>query len=268
MNGRPAIAYVNDLYSGWISSELRYAQALDESGAQWAAPVIVDGAGYTGHYPNLAVIHGRPAVCYSSDQGLKYVQANDANGSSWGTPIIVDNSGGWYCNLLTIGNRPAIVYGGSSLKFVQALDEDGVSWAAPLVVDGEASGSLSAALMSGKPGICYGHSTPAAGSTRAFELRYVYASDMDGTTWTSPLILDSLQSAEWPEGIGGPSLADVAGFPSIDYYRNAGGGSGVGRYLRAKDAGGEEWGKGALVDAGAKRSDISMNVIAGRPAFS
>ncbi len=115
VGGRPAIAYYEYLGMG-NGARLMYVRALDANGSAWGTPQALDtetGAG-TGSWISMAIIGGKPAVSYASDQtaNLMYIRALDAAGTAWSAPEVVDGTGfvGGYTSLAELHGKPAISY--------------------------------------------------------------------------------------------------------------------------------------------------------------
>ncbi len=259
VNGKPAVSFY-DAENG----DLRYVRAVDSAGAGWGTPVTVDAAGVTGRFTSLAVVNGNPAISYYDlDNGdLRFVRATDADGASWAVPLSVDitNNTGQYTSLAIVNGNPAIGYyyaNSGDLRFVRSSDASGTMWSAPLDVDTTGNTGLHASLsvVNGNPAIGYYN-----GGGNA-DLMYVRATDASGTSWGTPLTLDS-------EGTTGEycALEVVNGNPALSYFD----GTNLDlRYVRATDNSGTSWGTPVTVDS---NGDVgwytSLAVINGQPAIS
>jgi hypothetical protein len=258
-NGRPAIAYPD-----YSAGNLRYSRALDAAGASWSTPVTVDSGGLVGLSASLTVVDNRPAIAYwnASNDGLKYARASDAAGTSWDTPLTVDSDGhvGEYASLAVVDGRPAIAYFDAfndDLKYVRASDAAGTSWGTPVTVDGAgAVGTYaSLAVVDGRPAIAYYDDFPNQ------DLKYVIASDAAGTSWETPLTVDSAGAVGWRA-----PLAVVDGRPAIAYWNASNGDL---KYVRAQNATGSRWGTPLTLDsAGDVGRSASLAVVDGRPAIT
>jgi hypothetical protein len=128
--------------------------------------------------------------------------------------------------------------------------------AAPVVVDTNVSvRTMSLVMVDGHPAIGY------AGGVAGFneDLRYVRASDPLGSSWGTPLTLDT---QGW--GTYTPSLAVVDGNPAISYQVHS-----QVKYVRATNLTGSAWGEpvtAAAVDESAFYT--SLAVVGGHPAIS
>ena len=186
VNSRPAIAY-QDVSNG----DLKYIRALDGLGANWGAPVVVDTGGATsqkvGQFASLAIVNGRPAVAYY-DADLKrllYVRSSDINGTSWGAPQALDPTPH------TVTNGPP--------SFTVTTQTD----------NADRGQNATLRVINGRPAVVYYDAT-------VKKLRYLHATDADGTAWSTPLELDSGTQV----GLFG-TLAQVNGNPSVTYSDTA-----------------------------------------------
>lgn len=230
----------------------------------WNTTTPEAGPNFTGVFNSLAVVNGKPAICYH-DQGnrdLRYVQALDSEGSVWGTPLTVDGEGitGLHTSLAVVNGKPAIGYRDSDndeLRYVRATDTDGSAWGTPITVDSNAdniSTPLSLAVVNGNPAISYQDPTD-------LDLRFVRATNANGSAWNAPLTLDSV-------GDTGKdcSLAVVNGNPAVSYFDTT---NTALRYVRATDASGTAWGMPVTLDStGITGTDTSLAVVNGNPAIS
>lgn len=231
-----------------------------------SSPPIV---GFAGSYSSLAVVNGNPAISYIGadnppfvNVNLKYVRASITNGTSWTTSVTPDNGGGigGYTSLAMVNGSPAISYyeatPGSNLKYVRATHTNGTSWGAPVRVDtnGIVGWYTSLAVVNGNPAISY-H----AASTN-FDLKYVRATDANGTVWGPPVNVDTNGSVGFDT-----SLAVVNGNPAISYLAA----NGEIRYVRASDADGVDWSTPITLDTnGVIDTATSLAVVNGNPAIS
>ncbi len=93
------------------------------------------------------------------------------------------------------------------------------------------------------------------------DLKYVRASDINGTIWNTPVTVSSTGTVGQYT-----SLTTVNGFPAISYYDATNGDL---KYVRATDASGTAWGTPVTVDAtGNVGQFTSLVVINGNPAIS
>jgi hypothetical protein len=256
------------LVAGWLRDDagaVSRAQALVS--VYRFGNAVVESDGDVGTYASLAVVNGRPAIAYydgAPNKNLMYVRANDAAGADWGAPVIVDSAGvvGKFASLAEVDGRPAIAYYDDSpnqdLKYVIASDAAGTRWETPLTVDsaGVVGKFASLAIVDGRPAIAYYDDAPND------NLKYVIAGDAAGTSWETPLTVDSA-------GVVGKyaSLAVVDGRPAIAYYDDAP--NYDLKYVRASDTGGAQWGTPVTVDGdGQVGPYASLAVVNGRPAIA
>jgi len=260
VNGNPAISYYDR-----TNDDLKYVRADDASGTSWGPPLIMDSAGRVGFFTSLVVVNGNPAISYSAEwpnNELKYVRATDASGSSWGAPVTVlsEGNGFDFISLAVVNGNPAISYFDwlyVDLMYVRATNASGSSWGTPVSVDSAGFAGLytSLAVVNGNPAISYCDYDDTDGLK---DLKYVRASDTSGSSWGTPLILDS-------EG-GHTSLAVISGNPAISYKDTTNLDL---KYVRASDASGGSWGTPVTVDnVGDVGHYASLAVVNGNPAIS
>lgn len=267
VDGRPALAFTSG------SGGVKYVRANDANGSSWGEPVTVEVVSNAA--VSLAVVNGRPAVAYYDGTtalvggsfvtvgDLKYVRASDSTGSSWGAPITLDSAGivGHAPSMTVVNGNPAIAYGegtNKQVKYIRAADADGATWGGPVVLGtGGFAGLLdfSLAVVNGNPAVAYDDNTNG-------DLMYVRASDANGASWSSPLVLES-------SGVVGEdcSLRIVNGRPAISYFDRTNLDL---KYLRANDASGAGWPAAGVTVA--STGDVgrwtSMVVADGNPAIT
>jgi len=188
----------------------------------------------------------------------------DLRKPEWHT-MTVDSEGnvGSQTSLAVIDGNPAISYYDNTnrdLKYVRATDASGGSWGTPLAVDsvGYATAGYythtSLAIVNGNPAISYYDTNG--------DLKYVQASDTSGSSWESPITVDS--------GLGfyggHTSLCVVDESPAISYFdytnRDL-------KYVRANDASGGSWDTPLTVDSAPMVGwYTSLAVVNGNPAIS
>jgi hypothetical protein len=214
VNGYPAISYYDD-----SNGALKYVRATNADGSAWNSPITLDSAGDLGQYTSLAVVNGNPAISYFDrlNGDLKYVRATNADGSAWNSPITLASADyvGLYTSLAVVNGNPAISYLDSThtdLKYVRATNADGSTWGTPLTPDsaGLVGWHNSLAVVNGYPAISY------FDYATNYDLKYVQATNADGSAWNSPITLDSADYV----GLY-TSLAVVNGHPAISYYDNS-----------------------------------------------
>jgi len=261
VDGRPAIAYFDA-----TNDELKYVRADDATGASWGTPVTVDSAGevplYSTRSVALAVVEGRPAIAYydHANARLRYVRAVDVAGSSWGTPVTVASGGlrDWV-SLAMVEGRPAISYHDGRLMYVRADDAVGSSWGIPVTVDdtGDVGKYATMAIVDGRPAIAH------KDETHTGDLKYVRAVDATGSSWGTPVTVDSAGNVgNWL------SMAVVNGRPAIAYDDLTTVNYNL-KYAYANDATGASWGTPATVEsAGHVGHWASLAMVDGRPAIA
>ncbi|HEY8389082.1 MAG TPA: hypothetical protein VIK74_10785, partial [Parasegetibacter sp.] len=216
-DGNPAIAYLED-----NSQTLRYVRATNTDGTAWGTPVKVDGpvnseGPYVRGHISLEIINGRPAIAYAEDNNgrVKFVLASNTTGSSWGSPVTISSGGNdcIYITLKEVNGNPAISFMNEydgTMKYVRATNNTGSSWSAPVQPDNSGHyvglyGTM--AIIDGKPAIAY-YDDDILG------LKYVIASNVNGTAWEAPVVLDpSIGSGQFI------SLISFAGTgAAVSYY--------------------------------------------------
>jgi hypothetical protein len=258
VGGNPAISCYDD-----TNGDLIFVRATNSSGTSWGAPVIADGTtAVSNGETSLFIVNGNPAISYyGASNDLYYVRANDALGTSWGTPISIHSAlaAGQFSSLAVVNGNPAISFysaTGTSLKFIRASDVNGTSWpptsiaAAPIV--GNVGQYTSLEIVNGFPAISYYDVTN-------LDLKYVRATDVNGTAWGTPISVDATGSVGQHT-----SLKIVNGNPAISYYDLTNTDL---KYVRATDVSGTVWGTPIIVDAAAGQYS-SLAIVDGNPAIS
>jgi hypothetical protein len=211
VNGHPAIAYWGDYEH--CGGQLVYVRANDANGDTWGSPIGVIFPDY-GDSPALLVVSNAPAIAYVTCEApieLRYVRARDADGETWGNPVTVSPESGEWLQMLIVNGNPAVSYidygEPGVLKYVRALDANGNTWGESLAVAGDDY------LISQSPLVVQGHPVIAYDWCHGdYEhLKYVKATDPDGTNWRPPVVLDETY-------LGGLSLNLVNGCPAISYF--------------------------------------------------
>lgn len=141
--------------------------------------------------------------------------------------VTVDERGqaqaGYYTSLIEVQDNPAICYGiygaGSTqpgLNYIRAEDANGTNWGAPVsLVSGHTCRHISAALAGvGYPSVCWNEQVFSTS-----ELRFAYATDPTGTSWSSSYMVDGMAHDGADIGLF-TSLAVKDGNPSISYFNN------------------------------------------------
>ncbi len=229
----------------------------------------IDADGIVGSDTSLAVINGRPAIAYrdAASGDLLYMRAFDASGAGWPeSPVRIAGAVsdlGRFASLSEVDGRPAVAYYNSStgnLEYVRSNDANGSTWPLPILVDGAAENVgryASLEVISGVPAISY--QAPNLG-----EIRYAWAGDADGSTWTTVTVDGSV--SEYDEYT---SLASVLGKPAIAYRNSTSGGNLRYAYLSGSDpANPAHWTKLNVFSTGDVGTYPSLAVVNGNPAIS
>jgi hypothetical protein len=227
--------------------------------------VTVTSAGNVGQFSSQVIVNGNPAISYQDNSlsVLRYVRAVDAEGATWNPPVVADATvgTGLFTSMEVVNGFPAIAYydgTNGDLLFVRALDANGATWnPLPVLVDSGGGDDVglyvSLKIVNGNPAISYYDATNQT-------LRYVRATDANGSTWGAPITVDTGAVGRFT------SLAIVNGNPAISYYDVTNGDL---MYVRATDASGTAWGTPISVDtAGNVGSYTSLAVVNGNPAVS
>lgn len=222
---------------------------------------------------SACLVNGRPAAAYAAAttyQSLKYVRALDADGFTWASPITIEATNqaevGSSASMCIINGNPAIAYCGvyssttnRAVRFVRAMDPNGDSWGAPVTVVTSAPipgiFALSMCEVNGAPAIAYCLDSP------AYDLKYVRASDANGTSWPSGITVDTTAT----EGVGSPLITIVNGNPAIAYDHDTG--RTVKKYIRASNNIGSSWGASITVSTNSGGAP-TLAIINGRPAMA
>jgi hypothetical protein len=228
-----------------------------------AEPVVPDSSG--GSFASLLVVDGNPAVAYNdiSTSDLKFIRATDPSGTAWAAPVTLDSDGivGYFAKLALVNGNPAVAYldsTNSDLKFIRATDASGTAWGTPAIIDSESgvtsNGAISLAVINGYPAIAYY-------DPFNDDLKFVRATDENGTAWGTPAILDS-------EGDVGThaSLAVVNGNPAVAYRDQT---NKHLKFVRATDPSGTAWAAPATLDSNENVGGYaSLAVVDGNPAIA
>jgi len=227
--------------------------------------VTVDCAGFTGEYPSLLVVDGRPAISYEdlTDADLNYVRADDALGLSWGDPVVVDSTErGTNSSMAIVNGRPAITYGVNNLKYVRASDIRGDAWGTPVTISTDDPCGTSLAVVDGRPAVFYvNHEF--TGIDFDVYYKYVRSEDNNGSAWGPPITLDTVTGSHQNAQDSKLSLIVADGNPAVSYA--LGDGSPNVCYRRASDTTGSTWGSPYVIGFAFKNL-AAMTVVDGRPA--
>lgn len=181
-------------------------------------------------------------------------------------PHTTPGIGGSHTRMILADGHPAICYyqaGAANLVFVRATDPNGTAWGTPVVIDSSGNVGIwnSMAIINGHPAISY--RSVGAGGTSG-ELRFVRATDPQGTAWPMPIIVDGGPPTFGNTGVY-TSMAEVNGAPAISYHDGT---TSSFRYVRANDADGISWGVPVTVDADSISTSSSLKMVNGRPAVA
>lgn len=263
VNGRPAVTFYDATFT-----RIMYARATDLEGSSWTVRPLFSGNHSTGRYSSLAVVNGFPAVSYNvaGSEDLRYVRASDVNGQNWGSgtasSVLVTAAGnsGAYNQLLVVNGRPAIAFqsnGGATypkLCYARANDENGAAWGAVATLDSTNYTGYynSFKVVDGMPAVAY------QATTGLFDLRYVRATDAEGTTWGAPQTLDA-------SAITGQycSLELIGGRPAVSFISEGG----PVAFMRASDSTGGAWGSRVTVGSTSSSAYTSLLEAGGNPAI-
>lgn len=262
VDGFPAIAYADD-----ANRDLKFVRATDADGTAWGAPIILDtDFGIRPEQIAFLIVNGNPAIAYhGNSNGLRYIRATNPQGTAWAAPVVIVSStnSGTYPTMTIVNGNPAIAYyenSSGTLRYVRALDANGATWGTPQALDGALSSPVgwyaSLDIVNGTPAISYYDATNSG-------LKYIRATDANGTTWGTSLTLDN-------NGATGlySSLEVVDGLPAISYYEGTGLGD-ILKYIQATDANGTAWNTPIISDIGKDIGfNTSLKVVDGNAAIS
>jgi hypothetical protein len=247
VNGTPTIAYDSPSSSSW-----RVVEATSSTGTNWGGTVSVANHADVGRYCSPATVNARPAISYfnATSNNLEYVRFNARN---WSSRVVVEGTGGAgrHGSLAVVNGQPAIacfrstiVGAGGALVYYRANDLNGSTWGARTTVDSNVgdlntgsavtNGSVIAlALVEGRPAIAYFDQGEDV-------MKYVRASDSNGTAWGTPVSLPLLSisggSSSAAKG-GSCRLAVLGGRPTVQFA------AGQDIYVvTARNAEGTSWG--------------------------
>lgn len=208
--------------------------ALESNGDVWT---FVDVVSANCLFPSMAIVNGAPAIAYRSEdsKSLRYAYTSDPGGlSGWNNVGVHTASGsddfGYFCSLAVINGKPAIAYGGTlaGSYFVfyadSALPDGSNDWNPGGVLQDIAAHTSLAPRPDGTPGITY-HTFVGD------DLRYVYSTDLDGTSWNNYTIeLNGSDTGLYTsaELIGGQSCVSYSHTGALKFARQVGGDSGGG----------------------------------------
>lgn len=263
VNGKPAISYYES-----VGNNVKFVRAADVNGAAWNTPQRLDAKGSVGAAASLQMVNGKPAFSYYNitNRDLEFVRASNAAGTAWDEPQTLDGATtevGGFTSLQIVNGNAAIAYfdgTNTSLKYLRATNTDGTAWGTAQTLDGASADLVgqypSLQVVNGSPAIAYYDGTNG-------DLRFIRASDADGSTWAAAQILDGSGG----DNVGSHlSLQIVNGNPAVSYYDVT---NGRLKFIRALDASGTAWGTPVTVDAAGNVGQYtSLLVVDGFPAIS
>ena len=195
------------------------------------------------------------------EQAVLYLKNQSASGFTgrFSAPATVQklSTAGTYSSSAIVNGVPALCAVGSpaSIQYLRA-DSTGGSWSTPLKLFLDAGGQdyMRLAVVNGNPAIGY-HSVTGA-------VRFVRASDVDGTAWGSPVNVATSSSIAFSY----LTFAVVNGNPAIAWFEWPNWDL---KYARANDVNGASWGVPVAVQtAGDVGRTCSLTVVNGQPAIS
>jgi hypothetical protein len=263
VNGNPAISYYE-----FMGGNVKFIRAADVNGASWSTPQRLDAKGSLGAAASLQIVNGNPGFSYYNitSRNLEFVRATNVAGTAWAEPQTVDGATtevGGFTSLQIVNGNAAIAYydaTNTSLNFVRATDANVTAWGTPQILDGAGAELIgqypSMQIVNGNAAIAYYDGTNG-------DLKFIRATDADGTAWSTPLTLDGAGT----DMIGSYlSLQIVNGNPAISYYDAT---NGVLKFIRATDANGTAWDAPVTVDAsGNVGQHTSLQIVDGFPAIT
>ena len=243
VSGYPAISYRTTDDTG-TAQDLLFIRATNADGTTWGTPVVVADRNTDTYYPysssrsrqEMRIVNGKPAIAFhTNDAKLAYVRASDSTGSTWNDPILVDGSTssniGYKLSMEIVNGHPAIAHLDDQNRivyFLRADDVNGDSWTPANEVQIAAYDAEDIELITlsnGYPAVAFFDDNP---NTVVF----VRASDINGTSWETPVILDDLSRDDQI------ALTLVNGYPAVAYYDDP---NETMYYMRATDALGDTW---------------------------
>jgi len=207
-NGNLALVYALDHHP---VGTIYYMTSMDVNGDNWNPPVQA-GLNWGNAAIELAVINGRPAICWlDDDEGndLVFAMAEDAAGTTWGPKVLIAEdimrhitTNAPEFSLATVDGMPAVAYhdyrynaADDRLMYVRATAADGSAWGTPLEIDSPAEKEPghwpTLTVIDGVPVITYTAGIKVSFLTQS-DIRYIRAEDATGTAWTTPVLLDEL----------------------------------------------------------------------------
>ena len=205
--GNPAIAYRDTTHG-----QFRYIRASAADGSAWNNPVILETDDSVsiryGTTNSLAVVDGKPAVCFSGESALRifYKAADDATGTSWPlrtlvNPVITGVGG---LSLVDNSGRPGILWSSIPLAkagYIRTLEFNGV-FVNTDIYSGNMRLAQDLLLHDGMPLALVNTGSP------GFDIRLAHATDSEGSGWDTPQIIGGGSQ-------NGVSMSHIGGIPMI-----------------------------------------------------
>jgi hypothetical protein len=242
---------------------------IDINSAGWRL-VVVDDTEFSGDFPSLAEVDGRPAISYWNDAGLAFAcSGTPYGGEAIDWKVVSVHAAGQLSStsLAMLGGRPAIAYfvlSSLELRYassVTSAGDSGDDWLHALVASTPTAevAAVSLAQVAGTPAI--GMSTVEA--LFAGEVTYARSSSPSGLI-TADWIVVTVQQGLFPSP-SRISLAVVEGNPALAYYFD-----GAVRYVRSSSVDGmtlEDWGNKVAAISSSTFESSSMVVAGAAPAI-
>jgi hypothetical protein len=263
INGKASLSYITP-----APLKIQYIRATNNSGNSWGAPKIIETSVFELKLGNMAIINGRPAVCYTkieSRNEVKYIRADDIDGDTWGNSKTLASASfslGIYTYLGITDGLPTVYYNGDSpsdVRFLRATDVDGTNdWGTPSTVFGMSGNTtFEIKLVNGNPASigCYDEGCG-----------YKRANNAIGSSW------GTLKMIENTGNVGLlPNLKMINGFPSAIYNAGIGSGNAL-KFVKANSSIGASWSKANVVTPTISATSAylfsSLNAVNGKPAIA
>lgn len=202
--GKAHIAYY-DLTVGDFGDKIKY---LNQTGAGWNDPIIVDYGSNVGAYTSLALdAQGFPHISYMDQtlQDLKYAYKDH---SGWHQQTLDWNNAVGLCTSLALDRQgyPHITYFDWSNKRLKYIYKDASGWKSPIILDGGAATGCYSALAIDSLG--YAHISYYHAASKS--LRYAFQ-DANGWQYRS---IDGVGNT----GIDSSLALDANDTPHISYF--------------------------------------------------
>ena len=237
-SGSAAIISGHPAVAGFSGGNITYARALDPAGTDWGPVQTVAPHPFVSHLV-MTEINGHPAIAWASssggERGLFFIRSNDSQGANWGTKLKVEDSPG-----------------AASFQYV------------------------SLAEVNGRPAMAYesNQSVPNIDTDFLYETWYVVANDGSGTSWGSPVLVESLEDiAAFNPRRMLPRLMIADTLPAIVSVRGFANSSAASLvFRRANNTSGTSWGDRVniaslnIVDLLADQISFDVDVVNGQPA--